>query len=291
MRYSQSFMGKAYSEKLEIVSFRLKHFCNHTFRWIPRLVRLPSGVWWLAYNDAVSDEILVGNYEREGYQFTQQFLQAGMIVLDIGAHYGFYTVLASKKVGPGGRVIAFEPSLRERKRLLRHLRLNGCKNVQVEGLAVANCESEAEFFVVQGRDTGCNSLRPPMVNEKIGVTRTSLISLDKYLQRNKINHLDFIKIDAEGAELEILKGASELLQRKPRPVIYCEVYDSRTQPWGYRAKEIILYLLEHGYCWFRPLLENKLEPLLTDRESFAGNFVAVPQERIEQISKFLKRAD
>jgi FkbM family methyltransferase len=84
-----------------------------------------------------------------------------MTVLDVGAHNGFYTLLASKRVGPTGQVIAFEPSPRERQRLLSNLWINGCSNVIVEPVALADEDSVATLFVVSGAETGCNSLRPP----------------------------------------------------------------------------------------------------------------------------------
>jgi FkbM family methyltransferase len=62
----------------------------------------------------------------------ERFLKPNMTVLDIGTHHGFYSLLASYKVGATGQVIAFEPSPRERRRLLWHLRLNRKKNVLVE---------------------------------------------------------------------------------------------------------------------------------------------------------------
>jgi FkbM family methyltransferase len=78
---------------------------------------------------------------------------AGMTVLDVGAHNGFYTLLASKKVGPSGRVIAFEPSPRERQRLLSNLWINRCSNVIVEPVALAEEDSVATLFVVSGAET------------------------------------------------------------------------------------------------------------------------------------------
>ena len=84
-----------------------------------------------------------------------------MIVLDIGAHHGFYTLLASRKVGKKGKVIAFEPSPRKRRKLIWHCRLNRTDNVWIESCALGSFDGEAELFLVKGKETGCNSLRPP----------------------------------------------------------------------------------------------------------------------------------
>jgi FkbM family methyltransferase len=61
--------------------------------------------------------------------------------LDIGAHHGLYTLLASRRVGRRGMVVAFEPSPRERRRLAKHLRVNRCANVEVEACAVGDASS------------------------------------------------------------------------------------------------------------------------------------------------------
>lgn len=259
------------------------------FRWIRMFphalfpVQLPFGAWWLARNDVCGRAILDGGFERTESRFVETFLRPGMTVLDIGAHHGFYTLLASHKVGPRGRVIAFEPSPRERKFLLRHLSLNRCKNVSVESFALGSQEVEADFFLVEGEETGCNSLRPPNVNEATRALGVLVRRLDDCLQRQGIQHVDFIKMDVEGAELEVLRGATELLRRRPRPVILCEAENIRTQPWGYRPSEIIVFLRRFNYLWFQPLPDRKLKAIPDEQDEFDGNFVGVPEERMEQI--------
>jgi hypothetical protein len=104
--------------------------------------------------------------------------------------------------------------------------------------------------------------------------------LDDALKARGIARVDFIKIDVEGAELSVLQGAPELLRRSPRPVILAEVQDLRTKPWGYRAAEILSCLSALDYQWFTPNFSGQLEKLPLDRQSYDGNFVAIPQERV-----------
>lgn len=284
------FLRKPWHEKMRSLRFRFKRFWNRFLPFVPLPTRLPFGGWWLAWNDVCGDAIFTGDFEESECRFMECFLREGMMVLDIGAHHGFYTLLASFKVGSSGTVIAFEPSTRERRKLLWHLRINRCKNVRVEPLALANSNGEAELFVVEGRDTGCNSLRMPKVNETVRPVRVPLMRLDDYLQRNGIERVDFIKMDVEGAELEVLKGAVQLLQCKPRPIWLVEVQDSRTEPWGYRAVEIVRFLERFGYSWFIPLPGATLAPVEAGREQFDGNFVAVPEERLAEVQSFVKEA-
>ena len=132
---------------------------------MPIPLRLGFGAWWLAEKGALDHELMYNGFEETEVRFVQRLLRRGMTVLDIGAHHGLYTLLVSKRVGRSGKVIAFEPSPRECKRLARHVRVNRCRNVEIESCALGKDCGEAELFVVDGfRDWG-NSLRPPAVPE------------------------------------------------------------------------------------------------------------------------------
>jgi FkbM family methyltransferase len=276
---------------------KLSAIQNWLWRWrgkllpgLPLPIRLPFGFWWLAWNDVNGRSVYTRTFEQREYRFTERFLKPGMFVLDIGAHHGFYTLLASKRVGFKGQIIAFEPSPRERKRLLWHLRLNRCRNVRVESTALGGSEAESDFFLVIGKETGCNSLRPPAVAEPTKVLRVKVVLLGSYLTQRNIERVDFIKMDVEGAELQVLEGAREFLCKPLRPVILCEVQDLRTQTWGYRARDIVVFLSGLGFHWFVPLPDGGLEPIASDQADFDGNFIAVPKERIEQLtSVFFKK--
>jgi len=250
---------------------------------VAQRVRLPFGSQWIARNDACGRMILRGHFERAESQFVESFLKPGMTVLDIGAHHGYYSLLASQKVGPTGRVIAFEPSPRERAHLIEHLRINSCTNTRVEPSAVGETAGFSELYVVNGKETGFNSLRPPEVSEATTTTQVQVIRLADYLEQNQIPVVDFIKLDVEGGELGVLKGAGRFLDRSPRPVILCEVDDARTRPWGYAAREVLEYLEKRGFQWFLPQQAGRLGALPVDRAALAGNFVAVPEEKRETV--------
>ena len=246
-------------------------------------VRLPFGAWWLPRKDNLGEPLLAGTFETNEIAFVGGFLQPGMTVLDLGAHHGVYTILASKRVAPGGRVFAFEPSPRERRTLRLHVMLNLCWNVTIQDLALGNENTTANLFVVEGSQTGCNSLRPPEVFCGTSRVRVCVTRLDDWLDSQKLDQVDFIKLDVEGAERDVLQGAERLLDRKPRPVILAEIQDVRTKPWGYRAKEIIQHLSYKGYKWLRPTTDGSLRDLDTSLDEYEGNFVAVPEERLGQV--------
>lgn len=254
------------------------------FRWIrtlpgiPLPLRLPFGAWWLAENDFAGAALLEGRFEDPERAFVARFLKPGMTVLDIGAHKGLYSLISALKIGSSGHVHAFEPSPRERKRLNQHIRLNRCRNVSVYDFALGESEGSADLFVVQGTETGCNSLRPPDVVQPVRSIRVPVKVLDDVLRERQISAVDFIKLDVEGAELSVLKGAKRLLGGHHRPVILCEVQDQRTAPWGYAAIEIIKYVRSFGYSWFELDEFGAMRLLPMSELRYDGNFVAVPKE-------------
>jgi FkbM family methyltransferase len=264
---------------------------SRVFPNTPLLLRLPFGVWWLAGNDYSGSVIRDGSFENSEFRFVQRYLEAGMTVLDIGAHHGFYTLLSATRIGRKGRIYAFEPSPRERAALLRHVKWNRLRNVSVYAVALGMEAKTGHLFVVDQHQTGCNSLRPPAsdVLESSTPTPVDIIRLDDWVSEQHLASADFIKLDVEGGELDVLKGANMFLERRPRPVFLIEVQEIRTENWGYRAREIIRSLADRGFRWFSMGPDGSLCPLNVDLPRFEGNYVAWPEERDPQkLAGFLR---
>jgi FkbM family methyltransferase len=245
---------------------------------------LPFGAWWLAQHSALDCELIYDGFETAEAAFVTRFLRPGMTVLDVGAHHGLYTLLASKCVGRTGRVIAFEPSPRERRRLALHLRINRCGNVDVHPCALGDRAGSAHLFLVEGIHDWCNSLRLPNVEERTSRVTVEVRRLDHLLETIGWPRVDFIKLDVEGAELSVLKGAPQLLRGNVRPAILAEVQDVRTTPWGYAAREIVRFLADAGYGWFALADDGSLESISSDLFYYDANLVALPLERFEEFS-------
>jgi FkbM family methyltransferase len=242
-------------------------------------VRLPFGARFRVQRDELGAMILRGEFENRETRFVERFLKPGMTVLDIGANQGYYTLLASQRVGTNGRVVAFEPSPREREALEFHLRLNSCSNVSIEALALSDYEGDADLYLVKGKETGLNSLKPPAVRQELlERVRVEIRPLDNWLDEQKIERVDFVKLDVEGAELSVLKGAAKVLGGEKAPVILIEVANIRTMPWGYKVDEIIRYLRESGYELFEIEEDGSLEALreVDERERNLAAFPRLP---------------
>ena len=246
-------------------------------------IRLPFGAWWLAERSVLDYELAHDNYERAELRFVQRLLRPGMTVLDLGAHHGLYTLLAAKCVGRAGRVVAFEPSARERKRLEGHVGLNRCVNVTVEPHALGASAGVANLYLVGEGQDGCNSLRPPAVTERTTTVQVPVRRVDDELQRIGVRQVDFVKLDVEGAELGVLRGAAELLSGRHRPAILVEVQDLRTEPWGYAARDIVGYLANRGYRLFALDADGNVIPVATSQQRYDANLVALPAERVREM--------
>ena len=238
--------------------------------------------WWSYFPMSFKPERGLFEYwDDDGgdLRFLWKNLRPGMTFLDVGAYHGLYSLIAAKKLGRGGKVFAFEPSPRERLRMMRHLRHNGVDSVCLESYALAATPGTATFAVVVSGYTTMNSLRPPSTDDPTKQIAVETTSFDAYLDQHRIETVDFVKIDAEGGELEAFRGAKHLLTAL-RPVVICEVLDLVTRGWGYAAKDIMSLLRSYGYEWFDVAADGSLRPHVP-REEYVDvrNFVAVPAEK------------
>jgi FkbM family methyltransferase len=174
------------------------------------VVRGPlAGCRWIA--GAGTHGCWLGTYEREAIRAFVDALAPGETVFDIGAHAGYYTIGAARRVGRRGRVVAFEPHPVNLDYLRRHVRLNDLRQVLVLPMAVADVTGEAAFEASGSRFEG--RLSPA------GGTAVKVSSLDDLSGAGTVPDPDVIKIDVEGAEERVLLGAAALIERV-RPAIF-----------------------------------------------------------------------
>ncbi len=152
----------------------------------------------------------LGHYEKQKQLLFAKNVKSGMVVYDIGANVGFYTLLSSHLVGPAGKVLAFEPVPRNVKFLERHLRLNGIKNAAIVAKAVGLENSFAKF------DVGSSCCQGRVCEQ--GKLDVEVIRLDSLVSNDYLTP-DIIKMDIEGGELDALLGGEQLLRSK-MPTIF-----------------------------------------------------------------------
>jgi FkbM family methyltransferase len=149
-----------------------------------------------------------GTYEREVQDAFKALLLPGDVVWDIGAHIGFFTLLAARLVGPDGEVHAFEPNPAAHARLSANARLNKFENVRFHHLALSGSNDTAVLHIHQ--EASMSSLHP------VAETRATLSVLcrtvDELVQATS-SVPDVMKIDVEHAELDVLRGGGQLIKR------------------------------------------------------------------------------
>ena len=147
----------------------------------------------------------------DDYNISQ--IKPGMVIVDAGAHIGTFTLLASKMVGNQGKVIAIEPERNSFGQLTKNLELNKIKNVIPVNIGLSDFNGNKDFFV--DKESACNSFTLNFGRQITNKLSIKVKTLDSVLQEININKVDFLKIDTEGAELEILKGAQQSIIGSP----------------------------------------------------------------------------
>lgn len=148
-------------------------------------------------------ECVLGTYEYAKHILFEREIHTNEIVYDLGAHVGFYTLLASELVGKNGIVVSFEPFNQNFEYLLNHVNMNACKNVIVNNIAVSNFSGVSYFQEGEGTYTGHLSGNGKIIVETI--------KLDDYVDENSNLIPNCLKIDVEGEEYAVLQGAKKII--------------------------------------------------------------------------------
>jgi FkbM family methyltransferase len=175
-------------------------------RFLTRLisVRIRSGInagfrWSLATRSS----FIRGTYEHEKCALLQDLIQPGGCFWDVGAHYGYIALAASRLVGEHGKVEAFEPNPRNLWYLRRHVHLNNLRHIQVHPLALADENGTLQF---ENRGSGTGRLSTS------GGDLVHARTIDALIADGTCSPPTFLKIDVEGAEASCLRGGIETLK-------------------------------------------------------------------------------
>src|SRR4030095_11775361 len=188
------------------------------------------------------------DYEWENIDFINKNVSTGMTVIDIGAHIGLFSVVLSKKAGDAGKVFAFEPTPATFNILTKTIQINNAAGIITPvKKAVADRTGKATFFISNSLASVSNSLadieRGPEKTVKVDV---DLTSVDEFVQEHDLGQVDLIKIDAEGAELSVLKGASETIE-KFHPKMILGVHPASVKEMSHSLEEIWDFIALRNY--------------------------------------------
>ena len=138
-------------------------------------------------------------------------IKKGDVIIDCGSYVGQFTILAAYLVGKEGKVIAFEPDPKNYAQLLKNIELNGLENIHPINKGVWNANAKLEFH----QQGNCGSTLCATTDKKKEgkITSVYVVSLDNIIKELKLDTIDFIKMDIEGAELEAIEGGKDMVKR------------------------------------------------------------------------------
>ncbi len=218
---------------------------------LPKVMKIPMGInrglKWVRNSANVWEWL--GIYESEKQQWVLQLTKPGMSVIDIGANAGFYTLAFSRLVGSGGKVFALEPLGSNTEKLLTHIRLNRITNTRVIQAVAADRSGVVPF------EKGADDFTGRITKDANIQHRVPAVTLDDLFSSGAVSEADLLKIDVEGGEYNVLKGARALL-RQWSPSILLALHGSEQKQ---RCRTL---LSEHGYSLF-DLRGNRIPPDVT----------------------------
>lgn len=223
--------------------------------------------FWLDDKSYVGKEIVnTGIWEQKSTEIIRKFVEEGDIVLDVGANFGYYSVIMSKLVGKNGQVLAFEPTTYFYNLLQKNIKENSIENCLSFQLGLSDSKREEEIIITEDTAT----MHDLENYDKGKKEKIKLDTLNNFIAEQGISRIDFVKIDIDGHEPFFFEGGWKILE-KFNPFILLEVAHLRYLAAGWTAWDFYDLLKKKGYHIYS---ENNLEEIM-DRNKFlieCGNF-------------------
>lgn len=200
-----------------------------------------------------------GIYDPNSMMVVKSMLPEGGVFIDVGASFGYFSVVATDAVGPNGRVIAIEPSSRDYARLVDNIQINNLGNVvSTYRVALSDRKGSALLSIATEERSALNTLGDEFSFkgvDRIAKEDVETISLDEFLEVNPVDRVDFIKLDIEGSELKALLGARKTVE-KFKPALMLGVNENALRASGTDHDKIQMALTDMKYRAYK-LVENE----------------------------------
>jgi len=219
-----------------------------------------------------------GAYRPECLAAVRSHMPAGSVGVDVGTAVGDFTVVMAHAAGADGAVHAFEPWPPELERCRANLELNGLTNVVLNRMAVADHDGEATFIGSNGDNQSGGFLRAAAgASEAISC---ETVRLDSYLR--EASRLDFMKIDAQGADLLVLRGAEQCIERWRPAILLTSCQEGVYARFGTSIAEVTEFLAARGYRVRWLSAPSRLPRILRPRSFAAALFLPDGASRPEE---------
>lgn len=207
----------------------------------------PEGKFWVDTASYQGNTLARhGVYEPDLLATVKSYLKPGGTFVDVGANEGYFSVVAAKTVGPGGRVLAIEPQSRLQRVLLRNFALNSCQQVTLVAAAVSDHAGQASLHLTPGVNNSASSLvrptRYPLFRQIVPTLR-----LAEILDQAGIDTCDLMKIDVESWEYEAVLGSKDLFRSGRVRALALELHPPLLAARGLDPAAITRFLDDCGY--------------------------------------------
>ncbi|MFN2601742.1 MAG: FkbM family methyltransferase [Gemmatimonadaceae bacterium] len=216
-----------------------------------------------------------GAFDEKSLLYFMRLLRDGDICLDVGANIGALSLSMAHRVGARGKVVAFEPGRVPFERLKQNVELSGAHNVEPHELGLAEKPGEMFWALEEGENSGNGSLSPLDGQMVVKVMRLDACDAIKKLPR-----IDFIKIDVEGMELEVITGAMGTIERH-HPSMLIETLLSGRPEHDTKIETMLAMLSSLGYeLWEIDIRERDLRAYHPDFAFIPCKFPSLPQNTL-----------
>jgi FkbM family methyltransferase len=207
-----------------------------------------------------------GCYEPQMTRLLELVLRTSDIFIDIGGNEGYFTVIASL-LAPGVQVHCVEPQSRLQPVLAENIRVNNVQSIVVHPVAISDVDDQIRLFLRPSTNTGASSM---FRHWRLGATSETVpaLRLDTFFEKNSLDRVRLLKVDCEGAEYSVIRGAKRVLRRQAFDFIAMEYHPSicgidhcvRADQ-ELRAGGYVLTKVRGQYIYHLPGLEEELLPL------------------------------
>jgi FkbM family methyltransferase len=217
---------------------------------------VPSGKIFLNLHESpMMVERALGIYEPEKMSAIRRLMPRGGTFIDIGGNKGDFALMAAKVAGAGSRVLCVEPEPTNAEWIRKSVALNNY-NVEVHETALSDGQGEAILHL--GKSSGFHTLLEGLpYREQYGTVTVKTQTLDSLLAERGIDRVDLIKIDVEGAEMRVLKGAAQTLAKNQNLTLLIDVHPF----FGVNPDELLSFLSSYGFSAYR--MGDEKQPLRT----------------------------
>jgi len=169
----------------------------------------------LNLKDRTASGIYYDFFEPTITKIFEESLNEGDVVIDVGANLGYYSLLSAKLIREKGRVYSFEPMSSAFERLKKNISLNEFKNIKLENKGVSDKEEKLEIFFQNEYEIG--------IDQKGEKEEVNFITIDNYVEKNKIKKLSLLKVDTDGYDFNVLKGSLKTINKLKPKIITLEI--------------------------------------------------------------------